>query len=71
MRAGGYVHNGRINGELAVARALGDFHFKKDGNLDLYSQMVSSHPDMTIKDLSSKSKFILIACDGIWDCLSS
>ena len=34
--AGSFVKNGRINGELAVARALGDREFKTSENLDAF-----------------------------------
>ena len=33
--------------------------------------MVSNLCQMTVNHLTPKTKFILIACDGIWDCLTS
>jgi serine/threonine protein phosphatase PrpC len=33
--------------------------------------MVSNQCQITVNNLTSKTKFILIACDGIWDCLES
>jgi len=32
-KAGGYVHEGRINGNLSVSRAIGDFEYKNNANL--------------------------------------
>ena len=34
-------------------------------------QAVSCQPDILSRDRSDKDKFILLACDGIWDCLTN
>ena len=33
--------------------------------------MVTAYPDIKVENLSNDCEFIVIACDGIWDCMSS
>ena len=33
-RGGGFVKNSRVNGNLNLSRALGDFYYKRDKNLE-------------------------------------
>lgn len=59
---GGYIaSNDRINGVLAVSRALGDFRFKG----------VSCKPDTTQMTLTDNLKWLIIGCDGIFEKLSN
>lgn len=69
--AGGFVDFGRVNGNLALSRAIGDFEFKKSAELPPESQVVTAYPDVSVHDISEDDEFIVIACDGIWDCQSS
>ncbi|KAI1995578.1 Protein phosphatase 2C 2 [Ophidiomyces ophidiicola] len=69
--AGGYVDFGRVNGNLALSRALGDFEFKKTPELSPEQQIVTAFPDVTTHEVTEDDEFIVIACDGIWDCRSS
>ncbi|KAK4496605.1 hypothetical protein PRZ48_012585 [Zasmidium cellare] len=69
--AGGFVDFGRVNGNLALSRAIGDFEFKKSADLPPEQQIVTAFPDVTIHDLGEDDEFLVIACDGIWDCQSS
>jgi len=69
--AGGYVEFNRVNGNLALSRALGDFAFKDNDNLAPEDQIVSGFPDVVVKQLEENYEFILLACDGIWDVLSN
>ncbi|KAM5353941.1 hypothetical protein ACJ41O_000591 [Fusarium nematophilum] len=60
--AGGLILNNRVNGVLAVTRALGDAYMKK---------LVTGHPYTTETVIQADSdEFIIIACDGIWDVCS-
>jgi protein phosphatase PTC1 len=60
--AGGLILNNRVNGVLAVTRALGDAYMKK---------LVTGHPYTTETIIQPDSdEFIIIACDGIWDVCS-
>ena len=60
--AGGLVLNSRVNGVLAVTRALGD-HYMKD--------LVTSRPYTTETLLHERhDEFLILACDGLWDVCS-
>ncbi len=41
MAAGGFVESGRVNGSLALSRALGDFEFKMNATLGPEDQIVT------------------------------
>jgi len=69
--AGGFVDFGRVNGNLALSRAIGDFEFKKSADLPPEQQIVTAFPDVTIHEMGEDDEFLVIACDGIWDCQSS
>lgn len=62
--AGGFVDFGRVNGNLALSRALGDFEFKKTPELSPEQQIVTAFPDVTIHDISDDDEFLVVACDG-------
>lgn len=68
--AGGFVEFNRVNGTLALSRALGDFEFKR-GNLAPKDQMVTAVPEVTVTPMNENQEFIVLACDGIWDVLTS
>lgn len=71
LAAGGYVLGNRVNGNLALSRAFGDFHYKGNDSLPADQQIVSPFPDVKTIDLTDDVDFIVLACDGIWDVLSS
>ncbi|CAG7852167.1 Protein phosphatase 2C homolog 2 Short=PP2C-2 [Serendipita indica DSM 11827] len=71
VAAGGFVEYGRVNGNLALSRAIGDFEFKSNNSLGPEKQIVTANPDIEIHELSDEDEFLILACDGIWDCLSS
>lgn len=62
--AGGFVDFGRVNGNLALSRAIGDFEFKKSAELAPEQQIVTAYPDVTVHDLAEDDEFLVIACDG-------
>lgn len=71
-KAGGFVELGRVNGNLALSRAIGDFDFKKNSDLSAEEQIVTVFPDIIEHELNfDNDEFVVLACDGIWDCLSS
>lgn len=68
--AGGYVSMGRVNGNLALSRGIGDFEFKKNLALPAEEQIVTCMPEVIKREIDYvKDEFIILACDGIWDCL--
>lgn len=70
--AGGFVSWGRVNGNLALSRAIGDFEFKRTFELPVEQQIVTAFPEVLENEiLEAEDEFLVLACDGIWDCLSS
>ncbi|BAM40642.1 protein phosphatase 2C homolog 2 [Theileria orientalis strain Shintoku] len=69
--AGGYVINGRVDGNLNLSRSLGDLSFKLDNSLSTREQKIISFPDVKILPLTKEDEFLILACDGIWDCKSN
>ncbi|KAL6454741.1 LOW QUALITY PROTEIN: PTC2 Protein phosphatase 2C 2 [Candida maltosa Xu316] len=70
--AGGYVDMGRVNGNLALSRGIGDFDFKKNVDLPAEEQIVTCYPDVIQHNIDFETdEFVVLACDGIWDCLTS
>jgi protein phosphatase 1G len=69
--AGGYVEDNRVNGVLNLSRSIGDFEYKGNQALKPDKQLVISLPDVDIQKISKETDFIVIACDGIWECWES
>ncbi|KDO34813.1 hypothetical protein SPRG_00874 [Saprolegnia parasitica CBS 223.65] len=69
--AGGSVRNNRVNGDLAVSRALGDFVYKQRSDLKAEEQQVSAEPDIKIEVRNKENEFLILACDGIWDVMTN
>ncbi|KAH7295061.1 hypothetical protein KP509_27G030900 [Ceratopteris richardii] len=65
---GGYIHDGYLNGQLGVTRAIGDWHI--DG-LKGAGCPLSGEPEVRRFLLSEDDEFLIIGCDGLWDVLSS
>ena len=51
----------RVNGALAVSRAIGDMNHKP---------FISAEPEIECIDLDGEEDFIVLGCDGLWDTLS-
>jgi protein phosphatase PTC1 len=56
--AGGFIMNERVNGMLAVTRALGDAEMK---------DFIAGRPYTTETVLGDKDSMLILACDGLWD----
>lgn len=69
--AGGFVDFGRVNGNLALSRAIGDFEFKKSAELAPEQQIVTAYPDVVVHELADDDEFLVIACDGMFRFISS
>jgi len=69
--AGGFVEFNRVNGNLALSRAMGDFVFKMNEKLSACEQIVTCYPDVERAEVTEDWDFLLLACDGIWDVLSN
>ena len=77
-KAGGEIRDGRVKGALAMTRAIGDFNLKpavppKDADTSWYidNHPVTAVPEIVVKPLHKDIKFLVLACDGIWDCKTS
>lgn len=56
---------GRVNGNINLSRALGDFEFKSNTSLKPQQQMITANPD--IKKIKNENiDYAIIGCDGIW-----
>lgn len=64
VAAGGFVEFGRVNGNLALSRALGDFEFKQNPNVDAEHQIVTADPDIIVHEHTPEDEFVVLACDG-------
>lgn len=65
---GGYVDGGYLNGVLSVSRALGDWDMKLPHGSP--SPLIAE-PECRQVVLTEEDEFLIIACDGIWDVMSS
>ena len=70
VAAGHMVEDGRVDGIIALSRAIGDWEYKS-ASLDPTRMAVSAFPEVKMYPLDSKVEFLICACDGIWDCMTS
>ncbi|KAK2847260.1 hypothetical protein Q5P01_010259 [Channa striata] len=71
QNAGGSVTLQRVNGSLAVSRALGDFDFKEVDWRTETEQLVSPEPEVYELERTSEDEFLILACDGVWDAIGN
>ena len=70
-KAGCNINEGRINGLLNLSRSIGDFQFKLRKDLKQEEQAVTCNPDILFENKSDYDDFIVIGCDGVWECISN
>jgi len=71
---GGRIVRKKKNGDpesIGPSRAFGDFGFKANQELPPEQQAVIAVPDLTIHPRSEEDAFLILACDGIWDVMTS
>ncbi|CAM8942594.1 unnamed protein product [Rhodiola kirilowii] len=69
---GAFIDDGYLNGQLAVTRALGDWHLeglKEIGHIG--RGPLSAEPELKLLTLTKDDEFLLIGSDGIWDVFTS
>jgi serine/threonine protein phosphatase PrpC len=67
-----FVWNRRVDGILALSRAIGDFQFKTRGHVSWEAQAVTCIPDVRGEKLDpNRDSFVVLACDGIWDVMTN
>lgn len=70
--AGGNISiDGRVNGGLNLSRALGDHTYKSNQELCAEEQMITALPDIKKLIITPEDEFMILACDGIWNSMSS
>lgn len=67
-KLGGVIYDGYLNGQLSVARALGDWHIK--GSKGSKSPLISE-PELEEVVLTQEDEYLIMGCDGLWDVMSS
>jgi len=70
LAAGHFVEDGRVDGIIAISRAIGDWEYKST-QMAPDKMAVSGNPDISKTPISKDTEFIICACDGIWDCMTS
>ncbi len=73
-RAGGFVHERRIMGELAVSRAFGDPDYKarpSAANFFQAAYMVVATPEISRNCFVDTDDCLVLACDGLFDVFSN
>eukprot|EP00928_Gymnodinium_smaydae_P013912 TRINITY_DN15044_c0_g2_i1.p1 TRINITY_DN15044_c0_g2~~TRINITY_DN15044_c0_g2_i1.p1 ORF type:complete len:383 (+),score=83.48 TRINITY_DN15044_c0_g2_i1:179-1327(+) len=78
-KAGGFVEEQRIgpwtqyrvNGNLNLSRSIGDLSYKRNRDLAAEEQMICATPDVRTFVRGEYDEFLILACDGVWDVLSS
>jgi len=74
--AGGRIEGSRLNGRLAITRALGDFSYKRvedrsSGQVMQFNYLIST-PDVRMIEFDPFiDDFIVMASDGLFDKFSS
>lgn len=63
--------DGRVSGGLNLSRAIGDHAYKKKVDLKLCDQAITPLPDVRHVTLDNRDEFLVVACDGIWNFMSS
>jgi len=69
--AGGCVQWKRVDGDLAVSRALGDFQYKTRPDLPAKDQKVTCFPDIDVWQRTPQDEVLILGCDGVWDVMST
>lgn len=69
--AGGLIIKMRIDENLNLSRAMGDFHYKNNFSLPFDQQLIISKPDIyeLVVDADEHS-YLFLGCDGVFEVLS-
>jgi serine/threonine protein phosphatase PrpC len=68
-KSGAKIINNRIDGKINLTRALGDLTFKQNKELKYFDQAVTAYPEITKMKITKDMEFIVMGCDGVWDCV--
>lgn len=70
VAAGGFVQAARVDGQLALSRAMGDSQYKGNAEIPDDEQKVIAVPDVTTETMGPND-FLLICCDGIFESFTN
>lgn len=71
IKAGGSVQDGRVMGNLNLSRSIGDLEYKRNSTISQKDQMITAYPEIKVQTLNDHDEFLVLACDGVWDMLTS
>ena len=71
LNAEGWITDGRVKGNLNLTRGFGDLEYKQNKKLKPEEQMITANPDIKEVNFEDGIEFVIIGCDGIWDCLKN
>eukprot|EP00474_Spongospora_subterranea_P010262 CRZ10720.1 hypothetical protein [Spongospora subterranea] len=73
VKAGGHVAADRVDGDLALSRAIGDWKYKCNPDVPFEEQKVIALPDIQRRHITASvgQGYLLVACDGIFERLSN
>jgi serine/threonine protein phosphatase PrpC len=75
---GGRLYNNRLGHphlnvrffNIAISRAIGDLLYKSPQYTQHKPSGLTADPDVSVNKLADEDKFLLLACDGVWDVLT-
>jgi len=70
-KADGWISDGRVKGNLNLTRGFGDLEYKQNKKLKPEEQIITANPDIKVINFEKDIDFVIIGCDGIWDCLKN
>lgn len=70
-KADGWVTQGRVKGNLNLSRSLGDLEYKQNKSIKPEEQIITALPDVVVEDRLNEVEYIVLGCDGIWECVSN
>lgn len=56
---------------MNLSRSLGDLEYKQNKKLTAEDQMITANPEIYVENLTPDCEFVILACDGVWDCLTN
>lgn len=72
LQAGGFVSaEGRVDGNLNLSRAFGDFAYKSDKRLKATEQKISCEAEVRSRALTDTDQYLVLGCDGIFEKYSN
>jgi len=54
-----------------MSRSIGDLEYKRSDWLPPEQQMICATPDVTVTKLCPDDEFMILGCDGLWDCFGN